>query len=82
MELGGEEGPEDQESEDEAEGLKTDAMIKVSTFRAKGKHLLMFLFTGLVSLQQKKTKPSKESTKAKKEESGKGKGKGKGKAKK
>ncbi|XP_015252568.1 PREDICTED: replication factor C subunit 1 [Cyprinodon variegatus] len=59
LELGGEEGPEDQESEDEAEGLKTDAMIK-----------------------QKKTKPSKESTKAKKEESGKGKGKGKGKAKK
>ncbi|MED6266934.1 hypothetical protein CHARACLAT_007110 [Characodon lateralis] len=28
LELGGEEGPDDQQSDDEAEGLKTDAMIK------------------------------------------------------
>lgn len=30
---GGDEGPDDQESGDEAEGLKADAMIKVSVFR-------------------------------------------------
>lgn len=33
LEMGGEEGPDDQESENEAEELKTDAMIKVSVFR-------------------------------------------------
>lgn len=81
---GGDEGPDDQESGDEAEGLKADAMIKVSVFRPEEDFLFCFLVIHLFgfSLQQKKTKTTKESTKEKKQESGKGKGKGKGKAKK
>uniref|UniRef100_A0A3B3W2L3 Replication factor C subunit 1 n=1 Tax=Poecilia latipinna TaxID=48699 RepID=A0A3B3W2L3_9TELE len=81
---GGDEGPDDQESGDEAEGLKADAMIKVRVFRPEEVFLFCFLVLHLLgfSLQQKKAKTTKESTKEKKKESGKGKGKGKGKAKK
>lgn len=84
-ELGGEDvDNEAQESEDE--GLKTDAMIKVRTFKLvctdafdPGVFISVAMSTvSCASLQQKKTKPTKE-TKTEKEDSGKGKGKGKGK---
>lgn len=86
-ELGGEDvDNEAQESEDEGEGLKTDAMIKVRTFKSgctnscdAGVFIPVAMSTvSRASPQQKKTKPTKE-TKTVKEDSGKGKGKGKGK---
>lgn len=86
LELGGEDGDADGNgSEDEGEELQTDAMIKVSSFRLGQRYQLLINFiTDFCgsSLQQKKTKITKESKKEKKEDSGKGKGKGKGKAKK
>lgn len=88
-ELGGEDvDNEVQESEDEGEGLKTDAMIKVRALKSTtmpqrpSSHLSPFMsFFCFVSLQQKKAKATKEPKKEKKEDSGKGKGKGTGKGK-
>lgn len=76
-----------QESEDEGENLKADAMIKVFAFGAFSlwteSHVVFIVW--ILSLQQKKAKATKEmkkETKKDKEDHGKGKGKGKGKAKK
>lgn len=88
-ELGGEDVDNEVQSEDEGDGLKADAMIKVRAFNLwqanpnQRQLLYLSLFTSCLcsvySLQQKKAKqPKKEKT----EDSGKGKGKGKGKAKK
>lgn len=89
-ELGGEENVEQetQESEEEGDGLKADAMIKVR----RGDRMIGVSWSsselyscGLCSSpQQKKAKATKATkpAKEKKEETGKGKGKGKGKAKK
>lgn len=81
--LGGEDvDPDGNVSEDNGEDLQTDAMIKVSTFRWKQQLCNVNAHLPGSSLQQKKTKTTKESKKEKKDDSSKGKGKGRSKAKK